>query len=70
MKHMRFFIQLFLEGIPGIFLRNGVLKICCKFTGEHPCQSAISIKLQSRWSYIYNVEGFITLFKIFTGILR
>ena len=28
-----------------MFLRKGVLKICSKFTGEHPCQSAISIKL-------------------------
>ena len=26
---------------------KGVLKICSKFTGEHPCRSAISIKLQS-----------------------
>ena len=24
---------------------KGALKICSKFTGEHPCQSAISIKL-------------------------
>ena len=24
---------------------EGVLKICSKFTGEHPCRSAISIKL-------------------------
>ena len=30
---------------PGVFLGKGVLKICSKFTGEHPCQSAISIKL-------------------------
>ena len=30
-----------------VFLRNDVLKICSKFTGEHPCQSVISIKLQS-----------------------
>ena len=26
-----------------MFLRKGVLKICSKFTGEHPCRSAISI---------------------------
>ena len=26
-------------------LRRGVLKMCSKFTGEHPCQSAISIRL-------------------------
>ena len=32
---------------PEVFLRTGVLKICSKFTGKHPCRSAISIKLQS-----------------------
>ena len=32
-----------------MFLEKGVLKICTKFTGEHPCQSAISIKLQSNF---------------------
>ena len=31
---------------PEVLLRKGVLKICSKFTGEHPCQSVISIKLQ------------------------
>ena len=30
-----------------VFLGTGVLKICSKFTGEHPYQSLISIKLQS-----------------------
>ena len=30
---------------PEVFLGKGVLKICSKFTREHPCQSAISIKL-------------------------
>ena len=28
-----------------MFLRKGVLKMCNKFTGEHPCRSVISIKL-------------------------
>ena len=32
-----------------MFLRKRVLKKCGKFTGEHPCQSAISIKLQSNF---------------------
>ena len=27
-----------------VFLGKGVLKICSKFTGEHPCRSAISIQ--------------------------
>ena len=32
-----------------VFLGKGVLKICRKSTGEHPCRSAISIKLQSNF---------------------
>ena len=28
---------------PEVFLGKGVLKICIKFTGEHPCRSEISI---------------------------
>ena len=32
-----------------VFLRKSVLKICSKFTGEHPCRSLISIKLQSNF---------------------
>ena len=28
-----------------VFLGKGVLKICCRFTGEHPCRSVISTKL-------------------------
>ena len=32
---------------PEVFWRKGVLKICSKFTGKHPCRSMISIKLQS-----------------------
>ena len=31
---------------PEVFLVKGVLKICRKSTGEDPCRSAISIKLQ------------------------
>ena len=34
---------------PEVFLRKDVLKICSKFTGEHPCRSVISIKLQSNF---------------------
>ena len=34
---------------PRVFLGKGVLKICSKFTGEHPCGRAISIKLQSKF---------------------
>ena len=28
-----------------VFLGKGVMEICSKFTGEHPCRSMISIKL-------------------------
>ena len=31
---------------PAEFLGKGALKICSKVTGEHPCRSAISIKLR------------------------
>ena len=31
-----------------MFIGKGVLKICSKFTGEHPCRSLISIKLFCR----------------------
>ena len=30
---------------PEVFFEKGVLKICSKSTGEHPCRSVISIKL-------------------------
>ena len=30
---------------PNVFLGKGALKICSKFTGEHPCRSVISIEL-------------------------
>ena len=33
---------------PQVYLEKGALKICSKFTGDHPCQSVISIKLQSQ----------------------
>ena len=34
---------------PEVFLEKGVLKICMKSTGEHPCRSVISIMLQSNF---------------------
>ena len=42
---------------PEVFLGKGVLKICSKFTGEHPCRSAISIKLQSNFLEIALQQG-------------
>ena len=41
-------LELVWSSHPEAFLRKSVLKICSKFTGEHPCRSAISIKLLSR----------------------
>ena len=35
---------------PEMFVEKGVLKICSKFKGEHPCLSLISIKLI--WNFI------------------
>ena len=32
-----------------MFLGKGVLKICSKYTGEHLCRSAFSMKLQSNF---------------------
>ena len=40
--------MLFRSSHPEVFLGKGLLEICSKFTGEHLCQIAISIKLQSR----------------------
>ena len=34
---------------PKVFLGKGILEICSKCTGEHPCLSVILIKLQSNF---------------------
>ena len=41
-----------------VFLGKGFLKVWCKFTGEHPCRSVISIKLQSNVIEIALRHGF------------
>ena len=46
---------------PAVFLGRGVLKICSKFTGKHPCRSLISIKLQSNTSFMYFLVILTTL---------
>ena len=43
---------------PKFFLRKGMLKICTKFTGEHPCRSVISIKLLCIFFEIARRYGF------------
>ena len=52
---------------PEVFLGKGVLKICSKFTGEHPCRSVISINLQSNFIEITLRHGcsFVNLLHIF-----
>ena len=35
-----------------VFLGKSVLKICSKFTGEHPCRSVISIKIKLQSNFI------------------
>ena len=42
---------------PEVFLRKGVLKICSKFTGEHPCWSVVSIKLERNFTEIALQHG-------------
>ena len=38
--------KLILRSSPSeVFFRKGVLKLCSKFTGEHPCRNVISLKL-------------------------
>ena len=44
---------------PDVFLGKGILKICSKFTGEHPCQSVISIKLAA---VLYTAKRFSNKF--------
>ena len=55
---------------PEVFLGKGVLKICSKFTGKHPCRSAISKKL--KWAHfeptvsqIFLVEIRVSKIKLF-----
>ena len=45
---------------PDLFLGKGVLKICNKFTGEHPCRSVISIKLL-KWVFFLEQQNSCTL---------
>ena len=46
---MLFLSFVFSSSPPVMFLGKGVLKICSKFTPEHPCRSVISIKLHSNF---------------------
>ena len=48
-KPFFFYSAIFRSSHPGVFLGKGVLKICSKFTEEHPCRSVISIKFKSNF---------------------
>ena len=37
---------------PEMFLRKGVLKVCSKFIGEHPCRRVFPIKLDELWAQL------------------
>ena len=42
---LKYNVSILRSSHPELFLFKGILKICCKFTGEHPCRSLILIKL-------------------------
>ena len=44
---------------PQVFLGNGVLKICSKFTGEHPYRSASSINCTSAWLFSCKFSAYL-----------
>ena len=57
--HGTYLIQSFCRSSrPEVFFGKGVLKICCKFTGEHPCRSTISAKLRSNFIEIILRDGY------------
>ena len=45
LKRLSYWILVDRSSRPKVFLEKGVLKTCDNFTGEHPCQSVISITL-------------------------
>ena len=55
---------LFRSSHPEVFLEKGVLKICRKFAREHPCRSAISIKLLSKATLLKSHFGMGALLQI------
>ena len=42
-------ILIYRNNHPEVLIGKGVLKICSKFTWEHPCRSVISVKWQSNF---------------------
>ena len=68
MKQLSWYSPLNRSSLLQVFLRKGVLKICSKFTEEHPCRSAISIKLLCNFIEITLRHGCspVNLLHIFT----
>ena len=60
-------VTIFRNSQPEVSRGKGVLKICSKFTGEHPCRNAILIRLQSNFTEITLRHGFspVNLLHIF-----
>ena len=63
-----------ISSFPEVYIGNGVLKICSKFTIELPCPSVISIKLQSNFIEIILRHGcspanLLHIFRIFFLII-
>ena len=48
-----------------VFFGKGVLKICSKFTGDHPCWSVIWIKLQSKKKFLFTTNKFLIFQSIY-----
>ena len=59
--HFPKFISQLTKAVLQLFLRKDVLKICTKFKGENPCQSAISIKLHATlaWMFCCKFSGYV-----------
>ena len=52
---------------PEVFLGKGVLKICSKFTGEHPYRSVISIKLRNYTSaWVFSCKFAVYFYNTFS----
>ena len=48
---------------PEVFLGKGVPKLCCKFTGEHTCQSMTTIKLWNTWGCVFSPVNLLHIFR-------
>ena len=61
-----YFHLLYRSSRPEVLLRKGALKICSKFTEEHPCRCVISKKLQNNMrkvfcTLVFNQQKFVQI---------